>query len=69
MQFSSVRRRHIQWADPVIIIINLEDKNLDPASSLPLTTPFVEQKNAVDRSTLYSFKAPFEVLQADIADI
>ena len=35
----------------------------------PLTTPFVEIKQDVDHSTLYSFKGPFEVLQADIADI
>ena len=53
----------------VNIYKNLKDKNLTPKESLPITTPFVEQKQNVDRSTLYSFKAPFEALQADIADI
>ena len=31
--------------------------------------PFVEKKSDVDRSTLYSFSGPFELLHADIADI
>ena len=35
----------------------------------PLTTPFVPQRKDVDRSTLHSFKGPFEALQADIADV
>ena len=35
----------------------------------PLTTPFVEKKQNVDHSTLYSFKDPFEELQADIVNI
>ena len=30
---------------------------------------FVEKKQDVDRSILYSFKGPFEALQVDIADI
>ena len=38
-------------------------------TSIPLTTPFVEEKNVSNKSTLYSFKGPFEALQADIADI
>ena len=53
----------------VNIYRNLKDKDIDIKSSLPLTTPFTEQKNVADRSTLYSFKAPFEALQVDIADI
>ena len=35
----------------------------------PLNTPFVEKCKNVNRLTLYSFSGPFEVLQADIADI
>ena len=35
----------------------------------PLNTPFVEKREDVDRSTLYSFSGTFEALQADIADI
>ena len=36
--------------------------------NLPLTTPFVQKKKDIDRSTLYSFKEPFELLHADITD-
>ena len=34
----------------------------------PLNTPFVEKREDVDRSTLYSFSGPFEALQAGIAE-
>ena len=37
--------------------------------NLPLNTPFIEKREDVDRSTLYSFSGPFEALPADIADI
>ena len=37
--------------------------------NLPLTTPFMEKKKDVDCSALYSFKGPFELLHADIADL
>ena len=57
----------------VFVNIYNENKNLknevSSNSSLPLTTPFIPQKGNVDRSTLYSFKGPFEALQAGIADI
>ena len=36
---------------------------------VPSYTPFVEQKKNIDRSTLYRFKSPFELLHADIAYI
>ena len=59
--------------DNVFVNIYNEDKNLKQevvsSSCLPLTTPFILRKGNVDRSTLYSFKGPFEALQADIADI
>ena len=35
----------------------------------PLNTPFVKKREDLNRSTLYSFSGPFEVLQADVADI
>ena len=52
----------------VNIYTKLKDKNLNFFKS-PVVTPFVEQKSNVDRSTLYSFKAPFELFHGDIADI
>ena len=55
--------------------LDLEDKNVlykskDPKESIPFYTLFVEQKKDIDRlSVLYSIKAPFELMHADIADI
>ena len=36
--------------------------------NLSLYTPFVEQRKNIDRTTLYSFKGLFKLLQANIAD-
>ena len=47
---------------------NLKDKNFK-LQKAPLTTPFVEEKSDLDRTTLYSFKGPFELFHGDIADI
>ena len=33
----------------------------------PFYTPFVEQQEDMDRSALYSFKGPFQLLHADMA--
>ena len=52
----------------VSIYTKLKDKKLNLFKS-PVTTPFVEQKANVDRSTLYSFKAPFELFHGDVADL
>ena len=35
----------------------------------PLNTPFIEKREDINRSTLYSFNGHFEALQANIADI
>ena len=43
--------------------------NKNSEFNLPLFTPFVEQIKNIDRPPLYSFKGPFELLHADIADI
>ena len=55
--------------------LDLEDNNVlyeskGPKKSVPFYTPFVEQRKDIDRSSaLYSIKAPFELMHADIADI
>ena len=36
---------------------------------IPIKTPFVEKKDEVDRSTLYSFDGPFQFLQADVGNL
>ena len=49
---------------------NLGDVNIQADEIvIPAHVPFVEKRIDIDRSTLYSFKAPFELLHADIADI
>ena len=49
--------------------IDNNDKKTNINEKPPLNTPFVENWEDVDRSTLYSFSGPFEALQADIGDI
>ena len=46
-----------------------EIKKIQPEPIIPAHIPFVEKKSNIDRSTLYSFGGPFELLHADIADI
>ena len=38
----------------------------DEKSSVPIKTTFVEKKNDIDRSTLYSMDGPFQLLYADV---
>ena len=49
-------------------ILYTDDKN-KTKSRIPFYTPFGEQRKSIDLSTLYSIKAPFEILHANIADI
>ena len=55
------------------VFINLYDKvkdvNIEEENTVPIFTPFVESKRNIDKSTLYSFNGPFQLLHADIADI
>ena len=49
---------------------NISEKEKFQAEPIiPSYIPFVEKKSEIDRSTLYSFGGPFELLHADIADI
>ena len=45
--------------------VNLEEKE----DIVPVFMPFVENQRNIDRSTLYSFNGPFQLLHADIADL
>ena len=56
--------------------LELKDKNIlhendeGTKTRIPFYIPFVERRKDIDRlSTLYSIKAPFELVHADIADI
>ena len=49
---------------------NLDNVNIQAEEVIISShVPFVEKKSDVDRSTLYSFSRPFELLHADIDDI
>ena len=47
----------------------LEDKNFHEKQTLPLATPFIDKESNIDHSTLYSISKPFQLFQADIADL
>ena len=55
--------------------LDLEDKNVlseseNPKTKISFYTPFDEQRKDIDRSSaLFSIKAPFELVYADVADI
>ena len=55
--------------------LDLDDKNVlyeneNTKTRIPFYTPFVEQKKDINQlSALYSIKAPFELVHADVADI
>ena len=58
--------------DKVFLIFynNLGNVNMQAEEVLiPAHVPFVEKRSDVDRSTLYSFSGPFELLHAEIADV
>ena len=47
----------------------LEDKSIYKNNNLLLDKPFVNKRSNIDHWTLYSFRKPFELLHADIADL
>ena len=50
--------------------LDKENKKIELLLEKPsLTTQFIERRSYIDRSTLYSFDGPFQLLQADIAYI
>ena len=48
---------------------NKDDFDKDKKFSLPIKATYVEKGDDIDRSTLYSFTGPFELLHADIANL
>ena len=63
-------RNSIYKKDIVFVnIYNGLENNFFFPEMLPLNTPFVEKKQDIICTTLYSFSRPFEALQADIAYI
>ena len=41
----------------------------DEKSTIPIKIIFVEKKDDIDRSTLYSFDGPFQLLHADVGNL
>ena len=56
-----------------IEVVKLFDRNAifseDEKSTIPIKTTFVEKKDNIDRSTLYSFDGPFQMLHADVGNL
>ena len=52
---------------------NLFNKNtedfVEEKAFVPIKATFVEKKDDIDRSTLYSFNAPFQLLHADVGNL
>ena len=54
----------------IILYNSIGDVNITKEEEIISTfVPFIEQKKDIDRSTLYSFNSPFQLLHTDIADI
>lgn len=54
----------------ITFYIELENKDdLFEKNTIPIKTPFVEKKSDIDRSTLYSFNGPFQLLHADVGNL
>ena len=72
---SLIKKVKTSFYDKDKVFVNLygqiEDKDFfkKENETLPLVTPFVDEKTNLDHSTLCSFHEPFEMLHADIADI
>ena len=53
--------------------VNLFNKNtedfVEKKAFVPIKATFVEKKDDIDRSTLYSFNAPFQLLHADVGNL
>ena len=53
----------------IILYNSIGDVNITKEEEIISTfVPFIEQKKDIDRSTLYSFNGPFQLLHTDIAD-
>ena len=56
-----------------IEFFKLFDRNVhfleDEKSTIPIKIIFVEKKDDIDRSTLYSFDGPFQLLHADVGNL
>ena len=64
------RSRYEKGKAYLTIYKNLDDVNIQKEEVIvPTHVFFVEKRSDVDRSTLYSFSRPFELLHADIVDI
>ena len=56
-----------------IEFFKLFDRNVhfleDEKSTIPIKIIFVEKKDDIDRSTVYSFDGPFQLLHADVGNL
>ena len=56
-----------------IEFVKLFDRNVnfleDEKRSVPIKTTFCEKRNDIDRSTLYSFDCPFQLLHVNVSNL
>ena len=52
----------------LLIHINLVDNKLEDEEKVPTRVEYVE-KREIDRSTLYSFDGPFQLIHADVGNL
>ena len=48
---------------------SIQNVNINEKEEISTFVPFIEKREDIDNSTLYSFNGPFQLLHADIADI
>ena len=59
--------RHKEFVN--LSVNSVDSSEDDEKKSLPINTVFVEKKDDIDRSTLYSFDGPFQLLHADVGNL
>ena len=52
-----------------LLLENKDDFNKKQKISIPIKATYAEKDNDIDRSTLYSFTGPFELLHVDVANL
>ena len=65
----SIHKKDNEFA---ILVLKLQDRNcifLKKYVYIPAKTVFVEKNSEIDRSTLYNFDGPFQLLHADVENL
>ena len=58
-----------EFVNLFLLLENRNDFDKDKKVSIPIKAEYVEKADDIDRSTLYRFTVPFELLHADVANL